>query len=176
MIYQPSGKRCRSCRYTVPRPAASHAARSCTLTTIHVQRPRAASSVTVLHCFSLLQPPPLPSFLLPPPAPRPPPMSFTFTKELQLVLNAPTLPLHIDLGMYSCSWKNGKFVLAQYQPSGFRTLQRNELLQLMRRLHASPHAVLLNLLGHGFGEAVMQELAAPMAALSKLQVLVLSCA
>ena len=104
----------------------------------------------------------------------------SFTQKLQLVLDiASTLPLHIDLGYVSCSWENGMFEWAgkleraeSTQP-GFRTLTRDELLQLMRRLHAAPHAVLLNLYGHNFGAAVMQEMAAPMTALSKLQVLVL---
>ncbi len=100
----------------------------------------------------------------------------SFTQHLQLLLDpASTLPLHLDLGRYSCSWENGKFKIAQSQQPGFRTLERDELLQLMRRLHAAPHAVLLNLIGHHFGEGVMQEMAAPIAALSKLQVLVLTC-
>ena len=101
----------------------------------------------------------------------------SFTHKLQLVLDtASTLPLHIDLGEYSRSWENGKLKLAVSKQPGFRRLTRDELLQLMRRLHAAPHAVLLNLEGHGFGAAVMQEMAAPMTALSKLQVLVLSSA
>jgi hypothetical protein len=100
----------------------------------------------------------------------------SFTQKLQLVLDpSSTLPLHIDLGTYSRSRQNGKFEFADEQPD-FRKLTRDELLQLMRRLHAEPHAVLLNLQGHRFGEAVMQEMAASMAALNKLQVLVLSCA
>ena len=106
--------------------------------------------------------------------PTPPPMSFT--QKLQLVLDtASTLPLHVDLGEHSCSWENGMFKWAPEKPS-FRKLERDELLQLMRRLHAAPHAVLLNLDHHEFGAAVMQEMAAPMTALSKLQVLVLSSA
>ena len=99
----------------------------------------------------------------------------SFTQHLQLLLDpASTLPLQLDLGRYSCSWENGKFKITQSQQPGFRTLERDELLQLMRRLHAAPHAVLLNLNGHFFGESVMQGMAAPMTALSKLQALVLS--
>ncbi len=114
-----------------------------------------------------------------------------FRQHLQLLLDpASTLPLHLDLGRFSCSCENGKFKIAQclklpvfgllqflqfLQQPGFRELTRDELMQLMRRLHAAPHAVLLNLYGHDFGEAVMQEMAAPMAALSKLQALILSC-
>ena len=101
----------------------------------------------------------------------------SFTQKLQLVLDtASTLPLHIDLGEYSCSWDNVTFKWAESRQPGFRKLERDELLQLMRRLHAAPHAVLLNLNGHKFGAAVMQEMAAPLTALSKLQVLVLRCA
>ncbi len=100
----------------------------------------------------------------------------SFTQHLQLLLDpASTLPLHLDLGWYSCSWENGKFKEANSSQPGFRILARDELLQLMRRLQAAPHAVLLNLYGHYFGEDVMQEMAAPMAALSNLQALVLSC-
>ncbi len=100
----------------------------------------------------------------------------SFTQKLQLVLDtASTLPLHIDLGEYSYSLENGKFKSAESPQPGFRKLTRDELLQLMRRLHAATHAVLLNLRSHQFGPTVMQELAAPMAALSKLRVLVLSC-
>ncbi len=100
----------------------------------------------------------------------------SFTQHLQLLLDpASTLPLHLDLGWGSCSWENGKFKIAQKEQPGFRKLTRDELLQLMRRLHAAPHAVLLNLHCHNFGEGVMQEMAAPMAALSNLQALVLSC-
>ena len=100
----------------------------------------------------------------------------SFTQHLQLLLDpASTLPLHLDLGKHSCSWVNGKFKIAQSQQPGFRRQTRDELMQLMRRLHAAPHAVLLNLNDNYFGEGVMQEMAAPIAALSKLQVLVLSC-
>ena len=144
-----------------------------------------------------------------------------FTPHLQLLLDpASTLPLHLDLGEHSYSWENGKFNITSYmQQPGFRKLTRDELMQLMRRLHAAPHAVLLNLYGHDFGEGavhetlrsdkrhrrkkgrrsavggrrqdaedceeqlvdnkaeggVMQEMAAPIAALSQLQALVLSC-
>jgi hypothetical protein len=106
------------------------------------------------------------------------PMSFT--QKLQLVLDtASTLPLHVDLGEYSCSWENGEIEWAQSEQPGFRKLTRDELLQLMRRLHAAPHAVLLNLQGQlflqGFDTDVMQEMAVHMTALSKLQVLDLSC-
>jgi hypothetical protein len=102
--------------------------------------------------------------------------TMSFTQHLQLLLDpASTLPLHLDLGYNSYSWENGKFKTTIYskQP-GFRRLTLDELLQLMRRLHAAPHAVLLNLHGHFFGDGVMQEMAAPMAALSNLQALVLS--
>jgi hypothetical protein len=99
----------------------------------------------------------------------------SFRQKLQLVLDtASTLPLHVDLGQHSCSWENGKLEMAESRQPGFRELTRDELLQLMRRLHAAPHAVLLNLDGHRCGAAVMQKMAAPMAALSKLQVLVMS--
>jgi hypothetical protein len=126
------------------------------------------------NCLELFQPssttPPLSSFLL---SPHPHPMSFT--QKLQLVRSASTLPLQIDFGRYSCSWENGKFQFGSEQD--FRALSRDELLHLMRRLlHAAPHAVLLNLANHRFGRTLMQEMAAPMAALSKLQVLVLPSA
>jgi len=42
----------------------------------------------------------------------------------------------------------------------------------MRRLQASPHVILLNFYYHGFGDTVVGELVAPMAALSQLQALV----
>jgi hypothetical protein len=99
-----------------------------------------------------------------------------FTQHLQLLPDpASTLPLHLNLGQNSYSWENGKFKITNYsQQPGFRRLTRDELLQLMRRLHAAPHAVLLNLYGHKVGKGVMQEMAAPIAVLSKLQALVLS--
>ncbi len=100
----------------------------------------------------------------------------SFTQHLQLLLDpASTLPLHLDLGKYSCSWENGKFKDTDKQQPGFRELTRDELMQLMRRLHAAPHAVLLNLHGHNFGNGVMQEMDVPIATLSKLQALVLRC-
>ncbi len=100
----------------------------------------------------------------------------SFTQHLQLLLDpASTLPLHLDLGEYSCSWENGKFKVTDKQQPGFRKLTRDELVQLMRRLHAAPHAVLLNLYGHHFGEGVMQEMGVPIATLSKLKALVLRC-
>jgi hypothetical protein len=98
----------------------------------------------------------------------------SFTQKLKLVLDTTsTLPLHIDLGECSCSWEFGEFNIAHKQQLGFRRLTRDELMQLMRRLHAAPHADLLNLYGHEFGAAVMQEMAAPMTVLSTLKVLVL---
>ena len=99
----------------------------------------------------------------------------SFTQQLQLVLGpASTLPPLIDLGEWSCSWENDDFkIVREWQP-GFRKLSRDELMQLMRRLHDAPHAIVLNLYGHTFGEAVMREMAVPMAALSKLQALFLS--
>jgi hypothetical protein len=122
-----------------------------------------------LNCFSLLQPP------LPFPRSYSPPTPMSFAQKLQLVLGpASTLPLQIDFGRYSCSWENGKFQFGSEQD--FRALSRDELLHLMRRLHAAPHAVLLNLAHHRFGRTLMQEMAAPIAALSKLQVLVLPSA
>jgi hypothetical protein len=99
----------------------------------------------------------------------------SFAQLLQLSLNpALPLPLHIDLGYRSCNWENGTFQWGENQ-TDFTTLTRDELMRLMRRLQASPHVILLNLHDHGFGDSVMGELAAPMAALSQLQVLVLSC-
>ena len=99
----------------------------------------------------------------------------SFAQHLQLVLDpALPLPLHIDLGKYSCSWENGKFKL-QYdrEQQGSRQLTRDELMQLMRRLQANPHVILLNLMSQGIDGATMQEMAAPIAALSELQALVL---
>jgi hypothetical protein len=53
----------------------------------------------------------------------------SFTQKLQLLLDtASTLPLHVDLGEYSCSWQNGKVEWANRPKSGFRKLTRNELL------------------------------------------------
>ena len=99
----------------------------------------------------------------------------SFAQHLQLVLDpALPLPLHIDLGQYSCSWENGK--LKNGLQEGFRKLRRDELMQLMRRLQASPHVILLNLNGHRCGAATMREMAAAIAALSELQALVLSSA
>jgi hypothetical protein len=105
----------------------------------------------------------------------PPPMPpMSFAQLLQLSLDpALPLPLHIDLGYRSCNWENGTFQWGGNQ-TDFTTLTR-ELMQLMLRLQASPHVILLNLHDHGFGDSVMGELAVPMAALSQLQVLVLSC-
>jgi hypothetical protein len=104
------------------------------------------------------------------------PPTMSFTQHLQLLLDpASTLPLHLDLGECSCSWENGKFKVTDKKQPGFRELTRDELMQLMRRLHAAPHAVLLNLYGHDFGEDVMEEMAALMAPLSNLQALVLTC-
>jgi hypothetical protein len=100
----------------------------------------------------------------------------SFEQHLQLVLDhALPLPLHIDLGFYSCSWENGKleYVYGEEQEN-FRKLRRDELMQLMRRLQASPHVILLNLWGHGIDGATMREMAAPIAALSELQALVLN--
>ena len=96
----------------------------------------------------------------------------SFAQHLQLVLDpAFPLPLHIDLGKYSCSWENGKLQFGDQQ--GFRQLTRDELMQLMRRLQANPHVILLNLMSQGIDVATMQEMAAPIAALSELQALVL---
>ncbi len=97
-----------------------------------------------------------------------------YVQHLQLVLDpALPLPLHIDLGEYSRSWANGKLKLGQFQ-EGFRELSRDELMQLMRRLQASPHVILLNLSNHACGADTMREMAAPIAALSELQALVLT--
>jgi len=102
----------------------------------------------------------------------------SFAQHLQLVLDpALPLPLHIDLGKYSCSWDNGKLKVNYGQlQEGFRKLRRDELMQLMRRLQASPHVILLNLWGHGIDGATMREMAAPIAALSELQALDLTSA
>ena len=97
-----------------------------------------------------------------------------FAQHFQLVLDpALPLPLHIDLGESSCSWENGKLQFGRGQQQGFRLLTRDELMQLMRRLQANPHVILLNLSRQGIDGATMQEMAAPIAALSELQVLVL---
>ena len=102
-----------------------------------------------------------------------PPMSFE--QHLQLVLD-PThpLPLHIDLGERSCSLVGGKFEINwKSSQLGFRKLTREELTQLVRRLRAAPHTLLLNLWGHKIGSDGIQEMSAVVAALSSLQVLVL---
>ena len=97
----------------------------------------------------------------------------SFAQHFQLVLDpALLLPLHIDLGDCSCSWENGKLQFGDEQ-QGFRKLTRDELMQLMRRLQANPHVILLNLMDQGIDGATMQEMAAPIAALSELQALVL---
>ena len=99
----------------------------------------------------------------------------SFAQHLQLALDpALPLPLHLDLGEHSCSWENGKlkFNFDQEQ-KGFRKLSRDELVQLMRRLQASPHVILLNLSGHKIDGVTMRDMAAPIAALSELQALVL---
>ena len=97
----------------------------------------------------------------------------SFLQHLQLVLDpALPLPLHIDLGYNSFSWENGKLQDDREQ-QGFRELTRDELMQLMRRLQANPHVILLNLMNQRIDGATMQEMAAPIAALSELQVLVL---
>ena len=102
----------------------------------------------------------------------------SFAQHLQLALDpALPLPLHLDLGKHSCSWENGKLKVNYGQKQeGFRKLSRDELMQLMRRLQASPHVILLNLRGHGIDGATMREMAAPIAALSELQALVLTSA
>ncbi len=137
------------------------------LSSTSILHPTASDSVFRYFCL-LQRIPPLSLPLLP---------KMSFTQHLQLLLDpASTLPLYLDLGKYSCSWDNGKFKIAheEAQP-GFRKLTRDELMKLMRRLHVAPHAVLLNLYGHSFGEDLMQEMEGPMAALSKLEALVLSC-
>ncbi len=99
----------------------------------------------------------------------------SFAQRLQLALNpALPLPLHIDLGEYSCSWENKKIKINLGQKQeGFRRLSHDELMQLMRRLQANSHIVFVNLWGHGIDDATMQEMSAAIAALSELQVLVL---
>ena len=116
----------------------------------------------------------------------------SFAQHLQLVLD-PAFHLdiyphqfEIDLGEHRFSWYIclGEFQYQGYgklqyngQTQGFRKLRRDELMQLMqlmRRLQASPHVILLNLHGHKFGTATMQEMAAPIAALSELQAHVLA--
>ncbi len=97
----------------------------------------------------------------------------SFVQHLQLLLDpALPLPLHIDLGQYSCSWENGQLQIG-LREQGFRRLARDELMQLMRRLQANPHVILLNLCGQGIDGATMQEISASMAALSELRALVL---
>jgi hypothetical protein len=119
---------------------------------------------------------PLASAVFLPSATRPPPPypPMSFAQHLQLVLDpALPLPLHIDLGECSCSWESGTFELQYEQQQGFRRLTRDELMQLMRRLQADPHGILLNLTGHRIDGATMQEMSAYIAALSDLQALVL---
>jgi hypothetical protein len=107
----------------------------------------------------------------------PPLHPMPFGQHLQLVLDpARPLPLHIDLGYYSCSWDNREFELQSgrgREQQGFRQLTRDELMQLMRRLQANPHVILLNLMHQGIHGAAMQEISASISALSELQVLVL---
>jgi hypothetical protein len=99
----------------------------------------------------------------------------SFAQLLQLALDpALPLPLHIDLGSFSRSWENGKLKMGKKQ-EGFRVLSRDELMQLMRRLQASPHVILLNFSDHACDADTMREMAVPIAALSELQALVLAC-
>jgi hypothetical protein len=102
----------------------------------------------------------------------------SFAQQLQRALDpALPLPLQIDLGKFSCSFDYGKLkVNYEQEQEGFRKLSRDELMQLMRRLQASPHVILLNLRDHGIYGARMQEMTAAIAVLSELRALVLSSA
>ena len=62
----------------------------------------------------------------------------------QLLHPTSPLPIHIDLGQSSCSWQGGEFEYTGRQ-DGFRRLTREEVVQLMRKLHVAPHLLLLNL-------------------------------
>ena len=86
------------------------------------------------------------------------------------------LPSQLRLGRYVCSWENGKYTFTTFtakERPGFRKLTQAELRQLALRLQAAPHrhVILLDLYGHKMGCEMMQEMAAPLAALKGLQVL-----
>ncbi len=100
----------------------------------------------------------------------------SFEENLRLALDpSELLPRELHLGANACSWTNGKFSFNGTQ-LGFRQMKEYELRQLMCKLQAARqhHVIFLNLRGHGMGEAMMRELASPIAALKALQVLILS--
>ena len=79
------------------------------------------------------------------------------------------LPTHIDLGKRSCSWQGGVFDYDWGQEQyGFRELTREEVAQLMRKLQAAPHLLLLNLKTN---PSVGGQLLVCLTALTNLQVL-----
>jgi L1 cell adhesion molecule like protein len=84
------------------------------------------------------------------------------------------LPHQLHLGKQAYSWTSGKLRLKGEQ-AGFRQLTEDELRRLMRRLQAAPQdlIIFLNLGDHEMGEAMMREMAVPIAALKALQVLLL---
>jgi Ran GTPase-activating protein (RanGAP) involved in mRNA processing and transport len=82
----------------------------------------------------------------------------------------------VHLGKYIYSRQGGKLTYLGYRP-GFRQLTRNELKQLMRRLHAAPKGCVtfLDLSCHEMGADMMRKIAVPIAELEGLLALILSC-
>ena len=90
----------------------------------------------------------------------------------QLLHPTSPLPTHIDLGKCSCSWQGGVFDYDwSRQQDGFRELTREEVAQLMRKLQAASHLLLLNLY---LNPSVGGQLHICMPALTNLQVLSLN--
>ena len=77
-----------------------------------------------------------------------------------------------DLGGRSCSWENEKFFFGER-----RSFTRfTKLEELVDKLKANPHVILLNLDDHQVGDKLMNKMAEPITALRELQVLILSSA
>ena len=90
----------------------------------------------------------------------------------QLLHPTSPLPTHIHLGNYSCSWQGGVFNYDySREQDGFRELTVEEAAQLMRKLQAAPHLLLLNLLSN---PSVGGQLQVYLPALTNLQVLSLN--
>jgi hypothetical protein len=103
-----------------------------------------------------------------------PHIEMTFEKLLNLLLNHPSAPLPplMELGIVGCRWLDGKFGFKKKAQKGFRKMTPDELKQVMRRLQAAPHVIiLLNLEAQCMGCKMIQEIAGHITALSNLQVL-----
>ena len=101
-------------------------------------------------------------------------LPISFEKLLNLLLNHPSAPLPplMELGIVGCRWLDGKFGFKKKAQKGFRKMTPDELKQVMRRLQAAPHVIiLLNLEAQRMGCKMIQEIALHITALSNLQVL-----